>query len=76
MNPLSKEAFDKLAALVGENPSEAARLLTEYERTHKSDPNLRLNIGGFLIDIGSALKDDKQIDRGIREIEKSNFAIT
>lgn len=70
MNPLSKEAFDKLAALVGENPAEAARLLTEYERTHKSDRNLCLNIGGFLIDIGSALKDGKQIDRGIRKIEK------
>lgn len=65
---ISDDELKNLNDLVGRDPHEALELLSSYEDRYFDDANLRVNRGGFLVDIGSALKDSRLVKRGIISI--------
>jgi tetratricopeptide (TPR) repeat protein len=70
MKFLSETQFYELTNLSSTEPLEALKILSEYEKEYVDDENLQENLGGFLIDIGSALRDISVIQRGVNNIEQ------
>ncbi len=70
MKLLSEAQLYELANLSSNNPREALKILSEYKKEYADDGNLQENLGGFLIDIGSAIRDISVIQSGVNNIEQ------
>jgi tetratricopeptide (TPR) repeat protein len=67
---ISEDELNNLNHLIAKDPRKALELLSTYEEQYFDDANLRVNRGGFLVDIGSALNDSHLVKRGIMSIHQ------
>jgi tetratricopeptide (TPR) repeat protein len=65
---ISDGELKNLNELIAKDPHKALELLASCEELYSDDPYLRLNRGGFLVDIGAALGDTRLVQQGIDSI--------
>ena len=69
MNDFTSQILEEFHNLCASQPHQALALLRKWEKEGVNDPNLLLNKPGFLIDIGSTLRDAAVIQEGVDLLE-------